>query len=446
MKNELWFKQDSCLSNYYECEVFYDGRLYSSSEAAYQSMKTTDTVIRDKFIGLTPDESKQLGRSLIIRPDWNDVKIQLMYDIIYAKFTQNKECRDYLINLDYDLIVEDTTGWHDNIWGICTCSKCQGKGTNYLGRLLSKLKTDLLTNGFNKDIRRAYKGMEKVYTSIELPTTVPGVGYTLKHRNAVEQLIRYYCKQAIGRVDGNGQPFTQKDYEIMCNRGRCHDMDKVLCSLSYPQLTADYFHRMFNGHHEESMIEPAQKNKYDWMEMIFDMESAKYTKPDKQGGGAYAYASKYKQHIMGYLIPYFTLFNLAKEDSGIVESIKQDVNRKYYETDLNEAFLNYIHTTRLHLLDGLSRIDDKGYMAMFGQATPLRHRSTQNPNGIVHQRPNKVSQMSRSVTAREMVHGTFEAQIFDMDSICQLTPEQVKGINKQALSVVKTMSENKMQR
>lgn len=47
----------------------------------------------------------------------------------------------------------------------------------------------------------------------------------------------------------------------MVNRGKCHDMDKLLCSLSYPQLTADYFHRMFNGHHEESMIELQDKSK-----------------------------------------------------------------------------------------------------------------------------------------------------------------------------------------
>ncbi len=287
---------------------------------------------------------------------------------------------------------------------------------------------------------------ETGYTTVELPSSVPGIGYTLKHRNAVEQLITFYCKKAINKQDGNGVIFTTQDYIVMLNRGKCHDMDKVLCSLSYPQLTADYFHRMFNGHHAESMIEPEQKSKYDWMEMIFDMESAKYTKPDKQGGGAFAFASKYRQELMPYLMPYFILFDLAKEDTGIIASIKEDVNRKYYEKDLTEAFLNYIHTTRLHLLDGVSRIDDKGYMAMYGNVVPLRHKSTQNPSGIIHQRPNKVAQLSRSVTAREMVHGTFEAQIFDMDSICLLTAEQVKGINKQALNVVQQMSANKMQR
>lgn len=281
--------------------------------------------------------------------------------------------------------------------------------------------------------------MSQGYTSIELPSSVPGIGYTLKHRNAVEELIKYFCKKAIGKVDGNGVVFSQQDYVIMCNRAKCHDMDKLVCSLAYPQLTADYFHRMFNGHHEESMIEPNQKSKYDWIEMLFDMESAKYTKPDKQGGGAFAFVSMYKQYILQYMMPYFILFGLNKQDTGFVDSIKSSVNRKYYEIDLVNAIVEYMHTTHLHLLDGVARLDDVGYMAKFNSPTPFRHQSTQRPNGTIHQRPAPICQMSNSVMKREMVHGTFEAQIFDMDRICLISASNLKNINNQALSAVKQM-------
>lgn len=279
----------------------------------------------------------------------------------------------------------------------------------------------------------------KGYISVELPSSVPGIGYTLKHRNAVEELIKYYCKKAIGKQDGNGEVFTKQDYVIMCNRAKCHDMDKLVCSLAYPQLTADYFHRMFNGHHEESMIEPNQKSKYDWMEMIFDMESAKYTKVDKQGGGAYAFASQYKTHIMNYLMPYFILFDLAKPDTGIIESIKSSVNQKYYEVDLVNSIVEYMHTTHIHLLDGVSRLDDSGYMSKFNSPTPYRHPSTQRPNGTIHSRPNSMCQMSSSIMSRELVHGNFEAQLFDMDSICMIPASSVKAINQKALSCLKEM-------
>ena len=277
------------------------------------------------------------------------------------------------------------------------------------------------------------------YTSIKLPDTVPGIGYTLKHHNCVKELISFYCKKAIGKTDGNGEVFTKQDYIIMMNRGKCHDMDKVVCGLAYPQLMADYFHRMFNGHHEESMIEPSQKSKYDWMEMIFDMESAKYTKKDKQGGGAYAFASQCKAYIMSYLQPYFELFGLNKQDTGIIQKIKSDVNKAYYESDLIAAILEYIHTTHIHLLDGVSRIDDKGYMAMYNSPVPYRHPSTQRPNGVAHTRPNSIATMSNSVNRREMVHGSFEASIFDLDRICMIPAGQVQSINNQCLNIVKSM-------
>lgn len=280
------------------------------------------------------------------------------------------------------------------------------------------------------------------YTSVRLPDTVPGIGYTLKHRNCVEQLINYFCKKAVGKSDGNGVVFTSQDYKVMRNRGKCHDMDKIVTMLAYPQLTADYFHRMFQGHHEESMIEPPQKNKYDWIEMIFDMESAKYTKPDKQGGGAFAFASKYKQPIMPYLMPYFVIFGLNKTDTGIIEEIKESVNRPYYETDLVESILGYIHTTHIHLLDGVSRIDDEGYMAKFNSPVPYRHKSTQHPGGTLHQRPNQYSKLSKSVTKREMVHGTFEAELFDYDQLCLIPASELKNVNQQALNRVKQMGWN----
>lgn len=85
---------------------------------------------------------------------------------------------------------------------------------------------------------------DEVYTSVKIPTNVSGIGYTLKHRNCVEQLIKYYCTQARNR----GQ-LNQMDCQVMAHRGICHDMNKLLTSLSYPQLTADYIHCMMQGYY-----------------------------------------------------------------------------------------------------------------------------------------------------------------------------------------------------
>lgn len=140
---ELKFSRFSKLSNYYDCTVFFDGRTYLSSEAAFQSMKTTDSSMRDKFSNLTPDESKALGRKVELRPDWESVKIGVMHDVVLAKFSQNQDCKDELLKTKGYNLVEDTTGWHDCVWGRCYCKKCRGVGKNHLGKILTSIRKEL---------------------------------------------------------------------------------------------------------------------------------------------------------------------------------------------------------------------------------------------------------------------------------------------------------------
>ena len=124
--------------------MFYDNRIYDSSEAAYQSMKTLNPSIRNKFIGLTPDESKWLGRQIQasseLRKDWWKVQYKLMQEIVSAKFTQNPELLNELIKTKGYYLIEDTTGWHDRIWGKCYCGNCKGVGWNYLGSILTDFR------------------------------------------------------------------------------------------------------------------------------------------------------------------------------------------------------------------------------------------------------------------------------------------------------------------
>ncbi|MBE5901526.1 MAG: hypothetical protein E7280_06425 [Lachnospiraceae bacterium] len=284
------------------------------------------------------------------------------------------------------------------------------------------------------------------YEDTPLPVSVPGIGYTLKHRLAVEKLIIYYCGQAVGREDGNGEIFTKEDLDVMRRRGRCHDMDKILTSMCYPQLTADYLHRLFATHHEEGLLSPEQRSKYDWMEMIFDMESAKYTKPDKWGGGAYAFAKKRKQNIMPWLMPYFSLFGLDKEDSGLVPHIKESLERDYYEADLLKAVEEYLHTTRLHFLNGVARLDDKGFWEVFDKPVPFRHPATDQKGGTLFHRPSELVEASENFSHREMMHGEYEAQLFDMDALCGLSEKQLQEENEKALDYLDVLFENGKQR
>lgn len=142
----ILFKKESKLSNYYECKVKYKGMTFGSSEAAYQSQKIKDFDMQRKFMRLNPDESKKFARKLKSewREDWHTVKFEHMYWIVRNKMLSNQDCLEELLKTNRDEIIEDTTGWHDNIWGWCSCNKCKDKEhQNNLGKILMRVREEL---------------------------------------------------------------------------------------------------------------------------------------------------------------------------------------------------------------------------------------------------------------------------------------------------------------
>ena len=64
-----------------------------------------------------------------------------MVDVCYAKFTQNEDLKDILLSTGNEELCENTTGWHDNIWGNCECPKCKDIiGKNLLGKALMEVR------------------------------------------------------------------------------------------------------------------------------------------------------------------------------------------------------------------------------------------------------------------------------------------------------------------
>lgn len=134
-------RKNGWLSNFYESPVIYNGLTYKSSEAAYQSMKTLDESDRVRFTDYDALKSKKQGKKLILRLDWENVKYPLMVDIVYAKFSQNEELREKLLATGDEGFLENTTGWHDNVWGNCNCEKCKDiEGQNLLGKALEEVR------------------------------------------------------------------------------------------------------------------------------------------------------------------------------------------------------------------------------------------------------------------------------------------------------------------
>lgn len=125
------------LSNFYDVPVEYNGLCFCNSEAAFQAQKTVDETERVQFTNLDASNAKRLGRIISLRDDWERVKIQVMYEVCYAKFTQNPRLAKWLIETGDEILVEGNT-WNDKFWGVCN-----GEGANNLGKILMAIRTEL---------------------------------------------------------------------------------------------------------------------------------------------------------------------------------------------------------------------------------------------------------------------------------------------------------------
>lgn len=131
-----------CFSNFSRHPVYYNLWNCKTSEHAYQAMKFDGTEYADRIVQVaTPREAANLGRdkSFPLRPDWEEIKDQIMYEVVFAKFKQNEEIQEVLLSTGDQEIVEDSTTYGDSYWG---CGR-DGKGRNQLGKTLMKVREEL---------------------------------------------------------------------------------------------------------------------------------------------------------------------------------------------------------------------------------------------------------------------------------------------------------------
>jgi ribA/ribD-fused uncharacterized protein len=124
------------LSNFYHAPLAYEGVIYQNSESAFQAQKCISIIDKFQFANLEPGKAKRLGKKVLLRKDWEDIKDTQMYEIVKAKFLQNPHLRDRLL-VTGDAYLEEGNVWNDTYWGTY-----KGIGENKLGKILMGIRTE----------------------------------------------------------------------------------------------------------------------------------------------------------------------------------------------------------------------------------------------------------------------------------------------------------------
>lgn len=114
-------------------------------EHHYHAAKVLSDGWRDRILNaVTPGEAKRTGRIAPLRKDWEQVKDQVMLDLVRLKFS-DPGLRQLLLDTGSVELFEGNT-WHDNYWGVCRCGWCdklKADGQNKLGEILMQVRSEL---------------------------------------------------------------------------------------------------------------------------------------------------------------------------------------------------------------------------------------------------------------------------------------------------------------
>ena len=125
------------LSNFYPSPITDGNLIFPTVEHYFQAAKTTNIEEYEKIAAAdTPGQAKRLGRKVTLRPDWEEVKDQVMLDALRKKFSDDK-LRSMLLTTGEEYLIEGNT-WGDKYWGVCG-----GIGLNHLGKLLMQVRDEL---------------------------------------------------------------------------------------------------------------------------------------------------------------------------------------------------------------------------------------------------------------------------------------------------------------
>jgi ribA/ribD-fused uncharacterized protein len=157
----LYYARDrekfSFLSHFHAAPIILDGEIWPTVEHFYQAQKSSDPDYRQAIrSAVSPGIAKRLAAQphaprrisaqswfrrsgTLPRPDWHEVKLDIMRRADLAKFTQNADLAELLLATGDAELVEDSQS--EPYWGIGP----DGHGSNWAGHVLMEVREKLRT-------------------------------------------------------------------------------------------------------------------------------------------------------------------------------------------------------------------------------------------------------------------------------------------------------------
>lgn len=126
-----------CFSNFSPHGFELDELWWATSEHYFQAQKFVGTPhVEEIRLAKTPKDAARMGRDRKrpLRPDWEEVKDDIMRKAVLRKFETHADIREILLSTGDELIVENSP--IDYYWG---CG-ADGSGKNMLGQILVEVR------------------------------------------------------------------------------------------------------------------------------------------------------------------------------------------------------------------------------------------------------------------------------------------------------------------
>lgn len=126
------------LSNYSAFKLYWRGHEFQTLEHAYHWEKFSDDTHIQRLIERAPSahQAQQIANEYRDerRPDWDDVKVNIMREMLLSKVGQHEYVRRKLLETGDRMLVEDS--WRDDFWGWGP----DQTGRNQMGRLWMEIR------------------------------------------------------------------------------------------------------------------------------------------------------------------------------------------------------------------------------------------------------------------------------------------------------------------